>query len=148
MAIQKQEFYEGAAIHRMVCFGGLKTISLSNHFFLCNDELLIYFKYSTRNRSPWGFTFGPDENESIADRVKKNRVFIGLICGSDGVAVIEAQELLRIGPAKTSSVRIACFRKHGEYYRISGPEGELERKIRPSDWTRLLASPSPQKEQE
>lgn len=140
MAIKKQEFYEGAAIHRLACFGGLKSVTFEKPFFLFNNQILVYFKYSTKNRSPWGFTFTPEEQRLLKAKEKDTKIVIGLVCGFDGVAAVGSAEMLKIGVAEDSSIRIACFRKHGEYYKVSGPDGELSKKVAPSDWTRLLGA--------
>lgn len=140
MAIKKQEFYEGAAIHRLACFGGLKSVGFEDPFFLFNGRVLVYFKYSTQKRSPWGFTFTPDEHRALgsAEAAVGHKFVIGLVCGFDGVAAVRVPELLELGLAKHSSIRVACFRKHGEYYKVSGPDGDLAKKVPPSDWVRLL----------
>jgi hypothetical protein len=142
MTIQKQEFYQGAAIHRLVCLGGLKSISFEDPFFIFNDQILVYFKYSTKTRGPWGFSFMPEEQKLIKmkSETKGDRLVLGLVCGSDGVALVKSNEIFTIGFLKESSVRIACHRKHGEHYKVSGPEGELLNKVAPSEWTRLLAN--------
>lgn len=140
MAIKKQEFYEGAALHRLVCSGGLKEISFEAPLFLLNNHTAVYFKHSAKNRSPWGFTFAPEECRFLEEKIHSYRLIAALICGFDGVAVIECAELLKIGHAKDSPVHIACFRRHGEYYKVSGPSGELSKKVAPSEWTRLLST--------
>lgn len=65
MAIKKQEFYEGAALHLLVRSGGIMSIRYEAPFFLLNDNVLIYLKYSTKGRSPWGFTFTTDEQIAL-----------------------------------------------------------------------------------
>ncbi|MCA9293215.1 MAG: hypothetical protein KDA20_05320 [Phycisphaerales bacterium] len=138
MAIQKQEFYEGAALHRLVRGGELATLKSEPPFFLVNDRLLIHLKYCTKTRTPWGFTFLPEEQRTLAERAENEEIVIGLVCGGDGVAALPVEEYLLVAPVQDLSLRIACRRRHGEHYAVSGPAGELSKKVAPSAWQRLL----------
>jgi hypothetical protein len=53
VAIRKQEFYEGAALHLLARTGGITSVRYEAPFFLVN-QLSVLLKYSTRARSPWG----------------------------------------------------------------------------------------------
>ncbi len=138
MAIKKQEFYEGAALHLLIRSGGVKTIGYENPIFLVNDKLAVYLKYSTRTRGPWGFTFTADEQRMLAQRSGEQRFAIGLVCGSDGIAAVEREVYLKIAPPRDSPLHIACYRRHGEHYEVNGPDGTVPGKISPSLWQRLL----------
>jgi hypothetical protein len=138
MAIKKQEFYEGAALHLLARSGGITTVRYEAPFFILNSHLLIYLKYSTRGRSPWGFTFMPDEQVLLQTRASKFEVMIGLICGADGVAALSYQGYNRIATVRRSAVHVACYRKHSEYYEVNGPDGRLDEKIAPSNWRKIL----------
>ena len=85
MAIKKQEFYEGAALHLLARNGSIKSIRYNPPLFLVNDEILLLLKYSTKGRSPWGFTFNTDE-QRLLEGVSEKKIVIGLVCGADGVA--------------------------------------------------------------
>jgi hypothetical protein len=139
MGIAKQEFYEGAALHRLAREGGVREIRYNAPFFAINGHLYLYLKYCTRGRSPWGFTFTPDEQASIRKASVRRETKIGLICGSDGIALLTADSYQEIAFWKQSSVYISCYRKRNQYYEICGPDGVLDRKIAPSEWDRLLA---------
>jgi hypothetical protein len=138
MAIKKQEFYEGAALHLLARTGGIKSIRYDAPFFVLNDELLVYLKYSTRGRSPWGFTFMPDEQMLFQTRTSKQRIVIGLICGADGVAALTLDAYRCIAALAKSAVHIACYRQHGEHYEVNGPQGKLVGKVAPSNWRKIL----------
>ena len=86
MGIQKQEFYEGAALHLLARSGRITALRYDPPFFMLNNHLLVLLKYSTRGRSPWGFTFTPDEQALLKAGGVKSRIVIGLVCGADGVA--------------------------------------------------------------
>ena len=138
MAIKKQEFYEGAAIHILARSGGITGIKYESPLFLVNDHLLVLLQYSTRGRSPWGFTFMPDEQMLLYKRGAESKIIIGLICGADGVAAFTYDAYLKIADLRDSAIHLACYRKHHEHYEVSGPNGTFERKVSPSNWQRIL----------
>ena len=139
MAIKKQEFYEGAALHRLARTGAIAGIQYSPPFFLVNDHFLVLFKYSTRTRSPWGFTFAPDEQALLKARALENHpLVIAMVCGSDGVAVVRYDAYLTIAAQRTTALHVSCGRLHGKHYAIAGPDGDLARKIAPSEWHQIF----------
>jgi hypothetical protein len=138
MAIKKQEFYEGAALHLLARTGGITSIRYEPPFFLLNDQLLVILKYSTRGRSPWGFTFTTDEQVLLRDRASKFKTMIALICGADGVAAFSYDDYRSVAASRNSAVHIACYREHHGHYEVNGPDGTLDGKVAPSDWQRIL----------
>jgi hypothetical protein len=138
MTIKKQEFYEGAALHLLARTGQIVSIRYEAPFFIFNDRLAVLLKYSTRGRSPWGFSFSPDERTLLEERSLKGKTALGLICGADGVAAISYESFLNVAESKNSGIHIACYRKHGEHYEVSGPNGTLKGKVAPSSWQRIL----------
>ncbi len=139
MPIKKQEFYEGAALHLLARTGKISGVRYEAPLFVINGWLSIHVKYSTRGRSPWGFTFTPDEQVLLLDRSSRSRIIIGLVCGSDGVACLPYDDYLKIASPRRSAVHIACYRKHREHYDINGPDGGLLRNVAPSSWQGILA---------
>lgn len=136
--LRKQEFYEGAALHLLAQSDHVTCIRHQAPFFVFNDHTLVLLKYSTRGRSPWGFTFSSTEQETLAVKSGEIRTVIGMICGSDGVAAVPYEEFLGIASPREGSVHIACYRAHGELYEVNGPDGRLPRKVSPLNWQRLL----------
>jgi len=138
MSLQKQEFYEGAALHVLARAGGLLGIRYDPPFFLLNNQLLAFLKYSTKVRSPWPFTFTSDEQMILDQKASKSEIVIGLVCGEDGVAAFTYDDYISIAAPRNSAVHIACFRRHGEHYEVKGPDGPLNWKVPPSNWQRIL----------
>ena len=68
MAIKKQEFYEGAALHLLARTGTVTSMRYNAPFFIFNDRVLGLLKYNTKTRSPWGFTFTPDEQGLLGSK--------------------------------------------------------------------------------
>lgn len=138
MAIKKQEFYEGAALHLLVRTNGVVTIRYEAPFFLINNLLLVHLKYSAKGHSPWGFTFTPDEQMLLQKRASDRKIVIGLVCGADGVASFTYDAYRSIAAPCKSAVHIACYRQHGEHYEVNGPDGKLDGKVAPSNWQKIL----------
>ncbi len=138
MTIAKQAFYEGAALHLMARSGEITSIQYNAPFFLLNNRFLALLKYSTKGRSPWGFTFWPEEQAVLRSKSARHNIVLGLVCGSDGVVALTYESYVTIASARTSTVRISCCRQHGELYEVNGPDGTLPRKISPSTWVKIL----------
>lgn len=139
MGIQKQEFYEGAALHQLIRGSSASTsIAHVSPFFIIDGSLQVHLKYSTGKRSPWGFTFMPDEQLLLQQRAEKMSLVIGLICGADGVAALPYEEYNRVAQVKSVALRVSCRRKHREHFEVGGPDGTLPGKVAPSEWIRLL----------
>lgn len=138
MAIKKQAFYEGAALHILACAGDVTSIHREPPFFLLNKRLLVLLKYCTKGRSPWAFTFGIDEQVFLANRASESRLVFGLVCGGDGVAALPYEAYLSIASVRRATVHIACYRQHAEHYEINGPDGKLSSKVSPAMWERIL----------
>ncbi|MEK6288030.1 MAG: hypothetical protein AABO57_20105 [Acidobacteriota bacterium] len=138
MTIQKQEFYEGAALHQLARRGGIASLRYEPPFFIVNGDVIVCLKYSTKNRSPWAFTFTSDEQVLLRNRAKGSSLVIGLICGADGIAAIPYKSYREIAAPRRTALHVSCYRRHGQHYAVSGPDGELARKVAPSLWQRIL----------
>src|SRR6266404_5662995 len=109
MAIKKQEFYEGAALHQLVRRGRITSLKYEPPLFTVNNKLLVCLKYSTKGRSPWGFTFTSDEQHLLHTRAKNSDLIIGLVCGADGIAAISYADYQVIAGPNKSSIHISCY---------------------------------------
>jgi hypothetical protein len=138
MSIAKQDFYEGAALNLLARTGGIVGIVNYSPFYVLNGRLAILLKYSTRGRSPWGFTVTENEKAQLRTRSEKLEIAIGLICGSDGVVYLNYESLMKLAGNRDGPVHISCYRDHGEHYEVNGPEGPLPNKIPPSNWSKVL----------
>jgi hypothetical protein len=112
MALQKQEFYEGAALHVLARSNGIMSIRYEAPFFLLNNELKVFLKYSTKGRSPWGFTFTGDEQVVLGKHSSKFEIVIGLVCGADGIAAFKYDDYRSVAAPSKSALHIACYRQH------------------------------------
>lgn len=80
----------------------------------------------------------PEEQILLHESVDRNRIVLGLICGADGVVALRCKDYCQLVPLKSLAIHLACYRKHGEHYEVSGPDGSLKRKIAPSEWRKLV----------
>jgi hypothetical protein len=138
MGIAKQEFYEGAALHRLVRRPEVTTLRYQQPFFVINDRFLLTLKYSTKGRSPWAFTFMPAEQALLEKAATEAPLLIGLVCGADGVAGLPFEAYRTVAAPRDTAIHIACYRRHGKHYHVSGPDGRLPSKVPPSQWRRLI----------
>jgi hypothetical protein len=138
MAINKQEFYEGAALHLVARAGRIGGLRYEAPFFVFNDRLSVLLKYCAKNRSPWGFTFTPSEQTLLRERATKCETAIGFICGADGVAAVSYEAYVDVAQLRKAAVHIACYRRFGQHYEVRGPDGTLHRKVAPSTWQKIL----------
>lgn len=138
MAIKKQEFYEGAALHQLARTGQITQISYEPPFFTLNDNLIVLLKYCTRVRSPWGFTFMRDEQLLLEARSAQFTTVIGLVCGADGIASFGYDDFRTIADSSKRAFHVSCYRRRGEHYEVNGPSKSLSSKIAPSNWKRIL----------
>lgn len=135
--LEKQEFYWGAAIIRLLDDPRCASLSKDECGYLVNSMQLIVLKYSTKSRTPWRFTFGGDEIIRLADASDRYKsVVIGLICGGDGVCAITWKQAVTLLGGEPGW--ISARRNFHERYGVAGPKGELEGKISIRDWPALL----------
>lgn len=138
MGIQKQEFYEGAALHLLLRSGRQALLRYDHPFFIMEEKTCLYLKYSTKNRSPWGFSVNEQELQNLQRASNQYSVILGLVCGGDGVAAVTFEELQAIARDADETQHLSCYRKHKEHYEVNGPLGALSSKVPPSRWQRLL----------
>ena len=138
MAIKKQEFYEGAALHLVIRAGGVTSIQYDSPFFLLNEQFLVRLKYCTRGRSPWTFTFSVEEQLILSERAAQFAVIVGLICGADGVVALDYDAYLSVAAPRGAAIHISCCRKYDEHYEVNGPDGTVAKKVAPSNWSKIL----------
>jgi|SRR6185312_90100 len=139
MSIRKEEFYEGAALLHLICGARRLQIEFTRPFYLIDSRIRLYLKYSTRVRSPWGFTFMEREQRLLEKASQAQHLVLGLVCGHDGIVSLPYDDYLAIAPIEGTAFRIACDRRHRERYEVRGPNAVLERKISPSEWPRLFS---------
>lgn len=134
--IDKQEFYHGAAVIKLIADPRFRTISPQEGGYVVNGKTFVLIKYSTRHNSPWRFTVTQDEVVQVTSRAFSNSSLIVLVCGGDGICAVtweNASGLLGDGFGWLSTKR-----KFNGSYTISGPLGSLKRKVPVKQWPSIL----------
>jgi hypothetical protein len=135
--IEKLEFYHGAALVRVIEDGRCEAITKHECGYCVNQNRILAIKYSTKTRSPWGFTFSGDDVARFEAAYKAfGDCVIALVCGGDGICAFSwsiAATLLSNSPG-----RIAARRGFAGCYAISGPVGELKGKIAMNQWPSIV----------
>jgi hypothetical protein len=135
--IEKLEFYHGAALVRVIEDPRCQTIVKHPVGYRVNTNRILAIKYSTKARSPWGFTFsGEDIARLDAATTEFGDCLIALVCGGDGICALSwkvATALLSESPG-----RIAAKRGFAGCYAVNGPAGELKRKVAMNRWPAIV----------
>lgn len=135
--LERQEFYWGAAIIRLLDDPRCTDLRKDEYGYLVNSMHFVLLKYSTKSRTPWRFVFSEDEIArftGISGRAKK--VVVGLVCGGDGVCAIALEQAMTLLGAKSGWISVR--RNFRERYEVAGPEGGLNNKISVRDWPAIL----------
>jgi hypothetical protein len=135
--IDKLEFYHGAALVRVIEDSRCETISKHPSGYRVNNGRILAIKYSTKARTPWGFTFsGEDISRLDAASAEFGESAIALVCGGDGICAFSwaiGANLLGGSPG-----RIAAKRGFAGCYAVSGPAGELKGKVAMNRWPAIV----------
>lgn len=136
--LDKSEYYHGAAIVRLLedekCRGVRKREFLG---YVVNDDIFALLKYTTKGRSPWGFTFDQEDIDRCTRMASEyRRAVVGLICGGDGVCAVSWAEATQLLDGKPG--RIAAGRKHNCSYSVWGSAAELKKKVPVGRWPALV----------
>ncbi len=137
--------YHGIALVRLIQDGKPESIKLftGNNGYLINSTVYLHIKHCKKRLTPWGFTFAPEHIKELTE-VKKgvNDVFIGLVCGEDGICCLSFQELAKlmfIGDNEKSKW-VTVARSPREKYAVIGSDGQLTYKIGDTDFPKKLFS--------
>jgi hypothetical protein len=100
-------------------------------FYLIDERILLYIKFSRNRKGPWTFNFMRDHRNSLEMLVGKfDGCVIALVCGKDGIVALDYVQLRdvldeEVGEQSAVIVR----RKLRHMYSVSGTSGRLPRKI-------------------
>ena len=136
--LDKTEYYHGAAIVRLLEDKRCRSVHMRRLLgYVVNNDIFVFLKYTTKNRSPWGFTFDlKDVNRCFRMATEYRKVVLGFICGGDGVCALDWSEAKKLLDGKHG--RIATSRKHNRSYSVRGTAGELKKKVPVGRWPSLV----------
>jgi len=134
--IDRQEFYHGAALLKLIADPRCKSVHPSKSGYVVNEKVFVLVKYSTRHNSPWRFTVTEDEFSLLAAPAVVKTSHIVLVCGGDGFCALhwsKASALLGNSPGWLSARR-----PFNGSYTVAGPYGTLNRKVQLKQWPAIL----------
>lgn len=144
--IDKQEFYHGAAIIKLLEDGRCTNIKKRDCGFVINNEIFIFLKYRTKSRSPWNFNFDSVDIERIRSCARNFRkIIIALICGGDGICPLLWQNAEKILGGKAGW--ISARRNFNQQYGVEGSECSLKGKVSLKEWPEIVFDGSAIKEE-
>jgi hypothetical protein len=142
MALDKYEFMHGAALVQVVndpAFTSLNKASDAYGHYVINEDRRLFMKYSTARSSRWQFTFHLDEIEAIRADMEDFPTYVGLVCGTDGVALLSGAELMElVGTCDADQPAVMVSRPRGGSYRVSCGDVQLPHTIRQNSFPRRL----------
>jgi hypothetical protein len=131
--IAKKEFYHGVAIIRLLENKRCQTVRKDDLGYIVNDKIFVFIKYTTKNRSPWRFTFGQDEVEQLNSRATSFRdIVVVLVCGGDGICAVSWCNACRL--LGNNAGWISTRRKFNEQYAVAGQADQLHGKVSLNEW--------------
>lgn len=135
--IEELEFYHGAALVRLIEDPRCEAIRKHGCGYRVNQQRFVAIKYSTKNQSPWRFSFSQEEIDRLQAAMEEfGSCIIALVCGGDGVCALywsKASNLLGGTPGW-----ISVRRPHGACYGVRGPAGTLKGKIAMKRWPDII----------
>ena len=144
MALNEHEFYNGVVLNRLIRKGKPIKIDVfptsGNNSFMINEKVGLYLKYSTKKISPWRFSFTKEHQEEMKImRDLLENIYLVLICGKDGIACIEYEELKQVLDEYYEEVEwVSASRLKREQYSIKGSNGKLDFKIADTDYPKKI----------
>lgn len=133
--IKDFEFYHGVVLTKVAQSDNNVTIrsypSSSNCTYVVNDSIGLYIKHSSNRLSPWGFSFMKGHQDEIQEMANKlDKVFVALVCGSDGIACLSFEELKIVLDDNHEDIEwVRISRRPREKYAVKGSNGKLKFKI-------------------
>jgi hypothetical protein len=97
--------------------------------FLFNRRVALHLKHSSKRLPPWRFTFDADVLAEIEELISDHPSFgLVLVCGSDGVVALSADDFRQVTSAPANTARFICVdRDRNTLYRVHGNAGKLSR---------------------
>jgi hypothetical protein len=127
MMVDKKDFYHGAVFAQLIESEGRACIEATGNGYLVDDRAFLYIKYSTKNRSPWGFVLSEEELSILSNHSEHHPSHLALVCGGDGICCFGFDALLQICGRQGGWISVS--RPRTRMYSIAGPLAEYSRKI-------------------
>jgi len=135
--IDKQEFYHGAALVRLLSHPSCLSIKKDEGGYIVNEEVYLLIKYTTRHRSPWRFTFSRDDIRLVTtNQALPRKVIVVFVNGGDGISAVTGLELSHILGDIPGWVSMS--RRFNKQYAVAGSKNSLQKKCSLRRWPDLV----------
>lgn len=135
--IDKQEFYHGAAVIKLLDDRRCERIKKNDLGYIVNNEALAFIKYSTKTRSPWRFIFSQEEIDKLISAGDLfNKIIIVFICGGDGICAVSWSKIVELLASEAGW--ISTRRNFNEQYAVAGSHGKMKGKIPLREWPSII----------
>jgi hypothetical protein len=135
--IREYKLYHGAVLADLVAMhGGPVTIQPQEEGgrllnYVINDQIGLQVKYATQRLRPWPFTFSSSHIASLTTLASICKAsFVVLVCHTDGMAAVDATDVLASLEHGSEQGWLRVERKKHEMYRVHGPGGEFPGKFK------------------
>ena len=100
-------------------------------FYVLNEKIPIFIKYSTKRHSPWPFTFHRNhqlQQQSLYESL--GECLMVFVCGRDGIAALTHNDFRNILDQRFEDQESVTIRRgHAKMYQIRGRDGKLGRRV-------------------
>lgn len=134
--IPEYKFFHGAVLAEIVHILD-RPVSIDELFeegrlssYVLDGRVGLYVKHSAVRLHPWQFTFTKQNfAELLALRERIEKVFLVLVCNTDGMVCLRMEELMGlIGASASEQSGIRIDRRRGQWYSVYGGRTELPEK--------------------
>lgn len=130
--IGEKERYVGPLTFRLLAMAtadGSVSRRLCGCFLVSSGSALatnVFAKYSTNRLTPWPFVFNDDAIGHLSMDRSHADGFAGLVCGTDGIAIVKTRLILDSWERKGASKNlfVQASRRPRQRYRVSGLASE------------------------
>jgi len=109
-------------------------------FYILDERVPIFIKYSTSRHSPWSFNFHRRHQlrqQSLHDHL--GECIMAFVCGRDGIAALSHEDFRNVLDNNFEAQESVTVRRRlNEMYQIRGRDGTLERKVGRNSLAELL----------
>lgn len=146
--IKEFEIYHGIVFARLfntspiaIRVASYPSSSNASYFLTNGDRTVgIYIKHCSKRLSPWRFTFLKEHQDEISKmKAEFDELFVVLVCGKNGIVILNFTELKLILDHNHESAEWICIaRGKREMYTVKGKDGALDCKIGEADFPRKI----------
>lgn len=145
--ITTRDSYEGVVLRHLIKHDDTARIAeigdKAGHFCL-NDDAFLLVKYSSRNCSPWRFTFRPDDVKTLVSDQSQGGLFGGsylcLVCGFQSLCALREDEWSSLLDLNTTVEQqtVVVRRSPRSSFEVTSSAGSLNRTIPASRFPALI----------